>query len=132
MRKIIIFICILSLFLVVIYPKNVYAMSSLDDILTKADDFLRIDGGTQSTGNNTLGVLADPDLKNTSDFLYNTLLGISMIAAVIVGMVLGIKYMLATSEEKADLKQTLPAYIVSCIVVFGAFSIWKLLINIIQ
>ena len=55
-----------------------------------------------------------------------------MIIAVIIGMILGIKYMLATSEERADIKQTLPAYIVSCVVVFGAFTIWKLIITLVQ
>lgn len=127
MRKIIIYICILSLFLIVIYPTNVQALS-IDDIFTGADDFLDIGGG-QAGVNSTID---DTVLGDTSDLLYNVLLGISMIIAVIVGMVLGIKYMLATSEEKADIKQTLPAYIVSCAVVFGAFTIWKLVINMIQ
>lgn len=127
MRKIVIFICILSLFLIVIYPTTVQALS-IDEIFTGADDFLD-KGGGQAGVNTTID---DTALGNTSDFLYNILLGISMIIAVIVGMVLGIKYMLATSEEKAEIKQTLPAYIVSCIVVFGAFSIWRLIVNIIQ
>lgn len=127
MRKTIIYICILSLFLIAIYPTNVQALS-IDGIFSGADNFLAIGGG-QSGVNTTID---DTALSDTSDFLYNILLGISMIIAVIVGMVLGIKYMLATSEEKADIKQTLPAYIVSCIVVFGAFTIWKLVINMIQ
>lgn len=127
MRKIIIYICILSLFLIVLYPTSVQALS-IDEIFTGADNFLDI-GGRQSGVNTTID---DTALSDTSDFLYNVLLGLSMIIAVIVGMVLGIKYMLATSEEKADIKQTLPAYIVSCVVVFGAFSIWKLVINMIQ
>ena len=127
MRKIIICICILSLFLIAVYPTNVQALS-IDEIFTGADNFLD-KGGVQAGVNTTID---DTALSNTSDFLYNVLLGISMIIAVIVGMVLGIKYMLATSEEKADIKQTLPAYIVSCVVVFGAFTIWKLVINMIQ
>lgn len=123
MKKIVIFVCVLTLFLIVIYPTSVKALS-IDDIFTGADNFL-----AGSSGVNTID---NTELHNTSNLLYNVLLGLSMIIAVIVGMVLGIKYMLATSEEKADIKQTLPAYIVSCIVVFGAFSIWKLVINIIQ
>ena len=59
-------------------------------------------------------------------------LNVAGIIMTIVAMILGIKYMSATSEDKADIKQTLPAYIISCIVVFGAFTIWKVLINIIQ
>lgn len=127
MKKIIIFVCILTLFLIVIYPTNVQALS-IDEIFAGADNFLDIGGGQDGVN----ATIDDTTLGDTSDLLYNILLGISMIMAVVIGMVLGIKYMMATSEEKADIKQTLPAYIVSCIVVFGAFSIWKLVINIIQ
>ena len=127
MKKIVIFVCVLTLFLIVIYPTSVKALS-IDEIFTGADNFLDIGGGQDGVN----ATIDDTALGDTSDLLYNILLGISMIMAVIIGMVLGIKYMMATSEEKADIKQTLPAYIVSCIVVFGAFSIWKLVINIIQ
>lgn len=127
MRKIVIFICILSLFLIIIYPAKVQAQT-VDEIFTGADEFLE-KGGGQSGVSTTID---DTALGDMSDFLYNVLLGLGMIIAVIVGMVLGIKYMMATSEEKSEIKQTLPAYIVSCIVVFGAFSIWRLVVNMIQ
>lgn len=127
MKKILVYICLLILFLSVVYPTNVQAIS-VDDIFSGADEFIEIGGGEDEV-NTTID---DTALKDTSDFLYNLLLGISMFLAVIIGMVLGIKYMLATSEEKADIKQTLPAYIVSCIVVFGAFTIWRLIISVVQ
>ena len=127
MRKIMIGICILSLFLILIYPTTVSA-TSVDDIFTGADEFLE-KGGGQGAVDETID---DQVLGETSDFIYNLLLGISMIIAVIVGMVLGIKYMMATSEEKAEIKQTLPAYIVSCRVVVGAFTIWTVIITLIQ
>lgn len=128
MRKIVIFICILSLFLIIIYPTNVRAVQNADDIFTKADEFLEIGGGQAGISE----AIDEDTLGDTSDFLYNILLGIGMIIAVIVGMVLGIKYMMATSEDKAEIKQTLPAYIVACVVIFGAFVIWRLVINVIQ
>lgn len=128
MKKIYFLLCIFILFLIIIYPTNVQASMSLDDIMDGADDF--IDIGEQAGGvSETIDNYA---LQNTSDFLYNVLLGISSVLAIVIGMILGIKYMSATSEDKADIKQTLPAYIISCIVVFGAFTIWKVLINIIQ
>ncbi len=125
MKRTILSIITLLLLLSILTPTTVQAIS-LDEIFSGADDFIEI--GESSTDT----TINDSDLKDTSDLLYNILLGIGMVTAVVVGMVLGIKYMLAGSEEKADIKQTLPAYIVSCIVVFGAFGIWKLLINIIQ
>ena len=62
--------------------------------------------------------------------LYNALLIIGIIIAVIVGTILGIKFMIGSVEEKADIKKLLIPYIVGCIVVFGAFGIWKLVVTI--
>lgn len=128
MKKIIFLLCMFILFLIILYPTNVKASMSLDDIMDGADSFL--EKGEEDGGVNT--TIDDNALQTTSDFLYNILLGISSVLAIVIGMILGIKYMSATSEDKADIKQTLPAYIISCIVVFGAFTIWKLVINIIQ
>lgn len=129
MKKLLIFTMILILFLIIIYPNNVSATAtSLDQIMEGADDFIDAGGGEDDVDK----TIDTDSLKDTSDFLYNILLGISMVIAVIVGMVLGIKYMTSTTEDKADIKETLPAYVISCVVVFGAFTIWKIIVNIIQ
>ena len=70
------------------------------------------------------------ELQNFSNMLYNALLIIGIIIAVIVGTILGIKFMIGSVEEKADIKKLLIPYIVGCIVVFGAFGIWKLVVTI--
>ena len=129
MKKLLIFTMILILFLIIIYPNNVSATAtSLDQIMEGADDFIDAGGGDKDVDK----TIDTDSLKDTSDFLYNVLLGISMVVAVIVGMVLGIKYMTSTTEDKADIKETLTAYVISCVVVFGAFTIWKIIVNIIQ
>ena len=33
-------------------------------------------------------------------------------------------------EEKANIKEVLVPYVVGCIVIFGAFAIWKLIVTI--
>lgn len=38
--------------------------------------------------------------------------------------------MLGGIEEQAKIKETLIPYIVGCIVIFGAFGIWKLAVSI--
>lgn len=95
---------------------------SVDSIMDEADDFIK-DGEASSD-------IDETQLGETSDFLYNLLLGIGIIAAVGVGVVLGIKYMVGSLEEKADLKQALLGYAISCLVIFGAFGIWKLAVNV--
>lgn len=74
----------------------------------------------------------ETQLKGTSDFIFNLLLGFAMIAAVIVGMVIGIKFMMASIEEKAQIKEALVPYVVGCVVVFGAFGIWKVAVTILS
>jgi len=69
-------------------------------------------------------------LTDTSDFLYNSLLAIGVVAAIIVAMILGIQFMWASAEEKAKVKEAILPFVVGCFVVFGSFTIWKLAVNI--
>lgn len=126
MKKNIIYniLLIIAFLFVILYPCNVKAMT-LDSIMNGADNFVK-------KGNDTSKIIDKKQLKDTSDITYNVLLGVGMVLMVIVGMILGIKYMMAGSEEKAGLKETLVPYFISCVVVFGGFTIWKIVINIIQ
>lgn len=132
MKKIMIsfFIILITIFTFT-FNSNVYAQTSLDgstgtidDIMSGADSFVNEGESNVSIDENLLG--------ETAGFLYNMLLAFGIITAVIVGSVLGIKYMIGSVEEKAEYKQTLLAYLISCVVVFGAFGIWKLVINILS
>ena len=62
-------------------------------------------------------------LQDFSGRFYNILLTVGIIVAVIVEMVLGIKFMVGGAEEKANIKEVLVPYVVGCIVIFGAFAI---------
>lgn len=46
-----------------------------------------------------------------------------VVIAVIVLMVLGIKYMMGSAEEKAEYKKTMIPYIIGAILIFGATTI---------
>lgn len=113
----IITLCIFSL----IMPKS-YA---LGDIITSADDFLE-------TGKDKSNVLSDDTIKDMSDLIYNLLLILGIVIAVIFGLMIGIQFMTGSSSEKAKVKETLVPYIAGCIVLFGAFGIWKLVVTILQ
>ena len=69
-------------------------------------------------------------LSETSDFIYKLLLSLAIIIAIIIGMILGIQFMVASADEKAKVKEALIPFIVGCIVVFGAFTIWKIVVNV--
>ena len=135
MKKIIAILLILIFLICIISSLNfVYAVeesseeSTVDDIFDQADDFIH-QGEEQLSAT---GGIDETLLSNTTDFLYNLLLAVGIVLAVGVGSVLGIKYMMGSVEEKAEYKQTLVAYLISCVVVFGAFGIWKLAINILS
>ena len=69
-------------------------------------------------------------LSETSDYIYNILLAIGMIIAVVVGSILGIKFMISSVEEQAKIKELLVPYVAGCVVIFGAFGIWKIAVNL--
>lgn len=96
---------------------------SIDGIIEDGDNFLKT--GKQAT-------IEQSDIQNLSRLLYNSLLSIAVVVSVIVGGIIGIKLMTGGIEEKAETKQFLIPYLVGCIVVFGAFGIWKLVVTILQ
>lgn len=94
---------------------------TLEETINDADSFL-------NQGNS--GVLNQGRMNQASELIYNTLLVIGLIIAVIMGFVISIKFMAGSVEEKADVKKVLITYVVGCIVIFGAFLIWKIVLNI--
>jgi len=70
-------------------------------------------------------VIDKEKLKEVNSKIYNILVLCGIIAAVIGGAALGIFFIIASPEGKAKVSQYLVPYIVGCVVVFGAFAIWK-------
>ncbi len=54
---------------------------------------------------------------------------VASIASVLVLIVLGIKYMMGSAEEKAEYKKTLLPYIIGAVMVFAASSIAGVIFN---
>lgn len=117
-----IFICLILISLIC----NIFCMTSsyaLDDIFSSGREFLQQGKDIDETIDTTA-------LNETSDYIYRTLLAIAIIVAVIIAMILGIQFMAASADEKAKVKEAILPFIVGCIVVFGAFTIWKIAVNI--
>lgn len=90
--------------------------SSADSFLTKGDSI-----------NNTIN---ESQLQETSNFMYKLLMAIGILVMFIVGTIIGIQYMVASAEDKAKVKESLVPYMVGCFVIFGAFTIWSIAVNI--
>ena len=99
------------------------ASSTLDDMIADADNFV---------ANSKRDSIDSKSLQDFSSTIYNIALQIGIGVAVVVGLALGIQFMLAGVDGKADVKKALIVYVVGCIAIFGAFGVWKLVIEVMQ
>lgn len=98
-------------------------LTGLDDMIHDGDNFI-------SSSNRT--VIDQEQLQGGISNLYNIFLEVGVAIAVIIGLIIGIKFMLGSVEEKAEIKKLLWPYAIGCFVVFGAFGIWKIALEIMQ
>ena len=58
------------------------------------------------------------------------LVGIATIVLVVVGLIFGVKYMIAGANDKAQLKQKLIYYVISVVLIYGAVGIFSIVISV--
>ncbi len=101
---------------------NVFASNPDSDFKKQADDWLKlvkIEGEKDTTRGNW---------TNFSD-LAGILWGAGVVIVFVCGVILGIKYMFSSADEKANIKESLPPYIIGTVIILGALSIWAFLVN---
>ena len=111
--KIILYVFIILLMLLSLNTR-VYADSTMGDVISSADDFL-------SQGSQDQTPITDDAVKSTSDLIYNVLLTLGTIVAVIWGIIIALKFITGSVEDKANIKETLIPYVVGCIIIFVTF-----------
>lgn len=119
-NKKVVYILLIVILILSIYTVNVFAT---DNIISGADSFLT--GGNKEILNNVA-------IKKASDTIFNVFLIIGTIIVVIIGAVMGIKFMLGSIEEKAEVKESIRPYIWGAVVIFAAVSIWAISVKIFQ
>lgn len=127
MKKIFFKVIIVFLLLTLILANYNYAADtdkSVGNIIEGADDFIN--------KANTENTIAQDAAQKAIDLLYNIFLSIGLIVTVVVGIILGIQFMTASADGKAEVKEKLIPYAVGCVVIFGAFGIWKLVMILLQ
>ncbi len=105
---------------------NVSKVKACDNIISSADNFVN-EGKT-----NANDAIDSQKMKEASNLVYNTLLIVGTSGAVIVGAILGIQFITGSVEQKAKVKDSLIPFVVGCVVIFGAFGIWKLVITLLR
>ena len=117
-------IIFMSLFSITNQTYKVQAASA-GDIITQAEGF--VNQGEQANASDP--AIDKGKLEEGANLMYDIALAIGSFIAIIVGIIVGIKFMTAaTADEKAQFKKTLIVYIVGCVVIFGAMGIWRLVI----
>lgn len=96
---------------------------SLDDLINDANSFV---------GQGNSAQITNGSLQDFSSLIYNIFLTVGIVVAVIVGGIIGIKLMASNIDTKVEAKKLLIPYVVGCVVVFGAFGIWKIVVTILQ
>ena len=123
-KKLLINIMVIFIILFNLFIPNAYA-GPLQDIMNRAEGFV-------NNGENGGNVINNDALKEGSNTLYNVLLVIGIAAAFIWGLILGIQFITGSLGEKADVKKNLIVYLVGCVIIFGAFGIWRLLLQLLE
>ena len=113
---------VLSVFLA--FNSNTYATTA-KDMMDKASGFIN-KGKTESNGVD-IGSAVEP-LAGFGSIL--TTVGVGIL--VIVTIIMGIRYITATPETQGKLKQQLIGLVVAGFVIFGSYSIWKLVVGIVK
>lgn len=80
--------------------------------------------------NNADYSMTDNTLMTTAGQIIGLIRNISVIAAVIIIMVLGVKYMMGSVEEKAEYKKSFMPLIIGIILVVAASSIAAFIFNV--
>lgn len=108
----------------------IFSISS--NILAVSETFSQAEGFIETGKNNVGTTINTTSLQDASGTIYNIFLGIGVAVAVIVGAILGIQFMTAGVDKKVEVKEALVPYVISCIVVFGSFGIWKLVVTVLN
>lgn len=124
MKKYFNIICIVMIILISIATPTYSKALTLTDIYNKGDSFLDdADGGE---------MLDKESEENAINTLYWILLGIAVAVAVIIGTVMGIQFITSGVSGQAKIKEKLIPYAIGCVVSFGAFGIWKVVMTILN
>ena len=104
--------------LITMMTTPVFATETADTLITPSD----------------IGISYNNDANSKVKDLGGDIIGIlqtaGVVVAVIILIVLGIKYMMGSTAEKAEYKKTLMPYFIGAILIFGAVAVSEVIIGI--
>lgn len=121
MAKLAKIISIAFLIVLLVFPVASYAFPTFDDMKGDAEKWLN--QGEKGS------VISETKVAEIMLPIGQFLMGIGTVVLIVVTIILGIKYMSAAPEAKAKIKTQLIGLVVSGVVVWGAFGIWRIVYN---
>lgn len=97
------------------------------DIWGTAGDFLNMGASQADKGGFNTTKVTNRFIE-IIDFLY----GIGLMVVFVATIILGIKYMMVNPNEKSRIKQATTPYIIGVVIIFGAATIWRLVIAMLE
>lgn len=73
---------------------------------------------------------ASGSVVNIGNQIIGIITTVGVVVAVVVLLVLGIKYMMGSAAEKAEYKKTMIPYLVGAVLIFGASAITKVVVDL--
>ena len=99
--------------------------ANLDEIISFGDEFINKKTDVDEP-------ISQEDIKDISNKVFSIVSELAVGIAVLIGLILGIKLMVAGVDEKAEAKKMMWIYLVGCVVAFGAFGIWQIVVEILE
>ena len=126
-KIVLIILCIQALTVPIVNASD----STIDEWFDASDNFIQQGKeGSSQMGKDGTSIIDYDGLNKLSKNLGQILLTFGIAVSVIIGAVLGIQIMWGSIEQQVKAKEMLMPYAIGCIVVFGAFAIWRLAVLI--
>ena len=95
-----------------------------------AGTVLAVDPNTVLNGLNGNGNVQTNDLTKVGNNIVTIIQVVGIVIAVIVLLVVGIKYMMGSASEKAEYKKTMIPYIVGAVLIFAGTSLVRVIYSL--
>ena len=95
-----------------------------------AGTVLAVDPNTVLNGLNGNGNVQTNDLTKVGNNIVTIIQVVGIVIAVIVLVVIGIKYMMGSASEKAEYKKTMIPYIVGAVLIFAGTSLVRVIYSL--
>lgn len=122
---------IFIVFIMISLYSAVYTVQAEPQIFKDAKSFLSAGDG-EGIIEGWFSGLGDGLMRNKFSELLGVLWGIGLLVIFVSTVVLGIKYMMVNPNERSQIKQATSPYIIGVVIIFGAVTIWKFIIELLE